>query len=366
MKLIVNGIAAYRSSFGVRRYYESVMQHINWPGEVQVTPMGRSKVIDRLSELCYPGQADAVLWSPSQRGPIRARHHVVTVHDCINVEYVYADDWRRPALQWTSQQLLGNAEAVVTISHATRAAVLRNYDVDPAKIVVIPSPSHVELPYEARQLEDGNQPVRPFVLMVTNALAHKNTELACRALIAADIRKRGIALHVVGALVPAAQGLCEDAKVDLTVSRGVSDQGLAKLYQQSLFLLSPSLEEGHNLPIAEAISLGANVLCSDIPVHREFYEGMVEFFPPTDEGALVDALDRAFARKGDWTPHRPPPKRSFADVAAAYSELFSSLYEKGGLVRPELLSQITELPQDMSKNENASTTPCAQAGRTSK
>jgi len=324
MKLIVNGVAAYRSSFGVRRYYENVMQHISRPDGVSVTPIGRSKVFDRLTELCYPGRADALLWSPSQRGPIRAKRHVVTVHDCINVEYTYADDWRRFALKWMSQQLLGNAEVVVTISQATRNAVLRNYDLNPSAVVVIPSPSYIALPYVAREPDDT--PVaRPFVLMVTNSLPHKNTELACRSLVAAGIRQRGIALRVVGSISPAARALCEEAKVDLTVSTGLSDHELRHLYEDSLFLLSPSLEEGHNLPIAEAVSLGANVLCSDIPVHREFYEELVEFFPVADERALVEALEHALERRGRWILERRPPTRSFADVAADYNKLFSSL-----------------------------------------
>lgn len=324
MKLIVNGVAAYRSSFGVRRYYESVMQHINWSGEVSLTPTSRSRTFDRFSELSYAGRADSLLWSPSQRGPIRAKRHVVTVHDCLNVEYVYADDWRRSALKWLSQQLLQNAEVVVTISQATRDAVLRNYEVDPSTIVVIPSPNHIELP-RATGLSIDPEASRPFVLMVTNALPHKNTELACRALITAGAQRRGIALHVVGSLAPAARALCEDAKLDLIVSTGLSDQALALLYQQCLFLLSPSLDEGHNLPIAEAISLGASVLCSDIPVHREFYDGLVKFFPPTDKRALVEALDHAFDSARTWTPDRPSPKRGFADVAADYNQLFSSL-----------------------------------------
>lgn len=285
--------------------------------------------LDRLAELSSRGRADAILWSPSQRGPLRARRHVVTVHDCINVEYVYAGDWRLPALKWASQKLLGNAEVIVTISNATKHAVLRNYQVDPASIIVIQSPCQVGIPEDLTNggLGSAQQalPDRPYVLMVTNSLPHKNTVRACSALARVGIAQQGIALLVIGSLPVDAVTVCREAGIDLRSGKHVSDATLRALYEGCLFLLSPSLDEGHDLPVAEAIALGGNVLCSDIPAHREFFEGLVEFFDPNDTDAMVAAVEHALMRVGRWFPSVPRRARSWADVASDYQRLFSTI-----------------------------------------
>lgn len=325
MKLTVNGAAILHSSMGVRRYYESVMRHLNWPGGISVNRVPTSRARARLAELAMRGDADAILWSPCQRGPLRAKHHVITVHDCINVEYTYVGDWRLPALRWASQQVLGQAQRIVAISHATKDAILRNYQVAPEKILVIPSSCRVEVASTSNEAVPAPPPEKPYVLMVTNDLPHKNTVRACEALIRAGAVRRDVALHVVGRLAPEAVALCSSARLELVLRTGVSDALLRSAYEHCLFLLSPSLDEGHDLPIAEALSAGANVLCSDIPAHREFYDGLVEYFDAARPDAMAAAIEQALGCPGRWFPGGKLPSRSFADVANDYERLFASL-----------------------------------------
>jgi glycosyltransferase involved in cell wall biosynthesis len=49
----------------------------------------------------------------------------------------------------------------------------------------------------------------------------------------------------------------------------VSDAVLAALYRRAAIVCCPSLYEGFDLPILEAMAVGTPVLASDIPVHRE-------------------------------------------------------------------------------------------------
>jgi glycosyltransferase involved in cell wall biosynthesis len=323
MKLVVNASAALRSSRGVRRYYDSIARHLSWPGGIAMSPLHASGAVNRLAELTYRGSRDAILWSPAHRGPLRARHHVVTVHDCINVEYVYTG-WRLQALRWATQQMLSSAERVVAISHATEAALRRNYRIRPSSLVVIPS--SCDVPIEAD--DDGAPPPagdgRPFVLLVTNSLPHKNTVRACEALARSRARTERVTLRVVGSLPSEALAACQAGGVDVDVGSAISDATLRRWYRDCLFLLAPSLDEGHDLPIAEALAQGANVLCSDIAAHREFYDGLVEFFPPLDVDAIAHAIDRALARTGRWSD-ASLPTRSFADVAADYLKLFTDI-----------------------------------------
>lgn len=62
----------------------------------------------------------------------------------------------------------------------------------------------------------------------------------------------------------------------------VSDQELVRLLKGTQALLLPSFAEGFGLPLAEALSLGVPVLCSDIPVFHEVGGSVPEFIDPLD------------------------------------------------------------------------------------
>lgn len=315
--LIINGTAITRSSRGARRYYDGVMASLDWPGKISVTdPWSR---LTRLKELAERGRLDAIYWSPAHRGPLFAHNHVVTVLDCISVEHVYRDDPRLPLLRAMMARLLGGASRVVCISEATRAAVERNFTIDRDKLTVIAGPT--VLPIVAgfqRQKANHN-----FVLMVTNALPHKNSAFAAAAFAVSQARELGVSLRVVGAIADGGAALCAAAGVTVEIHHHVDDAVLYDWMRQCRFLLSPSLSEGLNLPIAEAISLGVNVVCSDIAVHQEFYAGDALFFDPLSHDALVDALNNSFERSGQWFPNSVKQRATFGDVAAQYRALFA-------------------------------------------
>jgi len=326
MDLIINGTAIRRSSLGARRYYEGVMRHLHWPGGVSETPLASKRWLERPNELLARGRHDAIFWSPSHRGSLLAHNHIVTVLDCINIEYVYRNDWRLPLLRGTFGLLLANARAVVTISHATRDAVLKHFPIDPAKVVAIPGPVDFEIEMAVPELTVA---APDTVLMITNRLPHKNTLRAARALAASSAARRGVVLRVIGALDPDGLAACEKAGVVVEQHSGVPDSVLRQWLRQALFLFSPSLQEGLNLPIAESLSCNGNVLCSDIPVHREFYEDAVLYFDPLSEVAMTNALDAAFARARPWNlPPPVHPRRTFADVAREYRKLFQQVAEQ--------------------------------------
>lgn len=67
----------------------------------------------------------------------------------------------------------------------------------------------------------------------------------------------------------------------------ISDDDLVDLYGQATASVAASIDEGFNLLPLEAMACGSRVLCSDIPVHRELFEGAVSFFPSGDPNALA-------------------------------------------------------------------------------
>lgn len=334
MKLVVNGVAAFHSSNGVRRYFAEVMKYLSWPDYI-LTEHEKIKSISRFRELTYLGSKDEIYWSPSQRGPLWAKNHVLTVHDCINIEYVHHQDWRLPLFKRLFQSILDNALVVVTISNSTRTVLTNLFEVDPSKIVLIKSPLDVGFHFDVSHIGEFSN--RPFVLMVTNSLAHKNTLRACQALSRCNRAHKDLTLRVVGSLSLQALEVCKKAGLEVDIQTNVSDHDLAVWYKQALFLLSPSLQEGHNLPVAEALSVGGRVLCSDIAVHHEFYNGMVLFCPSEDVDGIAEAIDIALDDSPWLKLHMPAIQKSFADVATEYQVLFNRISKDGELLREHLL-----------------------------
>ena len=321
LELLVNSAAVSHSSRGVQRYFDRVMRHLDWDGPVVFFQGGRSSSWDRVRELLHPGRRNTIFWSPCQRGTACAKRHVVTVHDCISVEYTYSNDWRLPYYRRLSHAVLNNAAAVVAISEATKAAILRNYSIDANRITVIRSGDDV-VARDSVPTVRADQPKEPFGLMVINALPHKNGLAACKAFAASCAKKSGVSLRIAGSLPTAALDILQGTGVRFELHSWVDEEALALWYASCRFLLSPSLDEGQNLVVAEALAYGAPVVCSDIPTHREFYDGRVRFFDPYNHDSMVAAIDRAIEESTPSVTAMPVSSRSFADVARDYRSLF--------------------------------------------
>jgi len=73
-------------------------------------------------------------------------------------------------------------------------------------------------------------------------------------------------------------------------AEGLSDHAMALLARGARAVLAPSLDEGFDYPVHEALAGGVPVLASDIPVHREYVEGFAELLDPRDTSQWAVAL----------------------------------------------------------------------------
>ena len=64
----------------------------------------------------------------------------------------------------------------------------------------------------------------------------------------------------------------------------LSKKSLIEYMKKSFLLISPSLMEGFNYPIIEAMSMGLPTLISDIPLHKELYDQSSMLFKMNDMG----------------------------------------------------------------------------------
>lgn len=121
---------------------------------------------------------------------------------------------------------------------------------------------------------------------------------------------------------PALVGLVEEVPA-------CPDSRLRALLCGARALLMPSFAEGFGMPVAEALSLGVPVICSDLPAHREVGGLAPDYLDPLDGPGWTDLI-LDFARQGDawraqtarlktWT--KPTWENHFAIIARAIADL---------------------------------------------
>jgi hypothetical protein len=110
---------------------------------------------------------------------------------------------------------------------------------------------------------------------------------------------------------------------------GCPDRRMNELLQGARALLLPSFAEGYGMPVAEALSVGTPVLCSDLPALREAGGAVPDFIDPLDgpgwKAHILDYFQRGpryaaqVARMPFW--HRPSWADHIRIVCDAISDL---------------------------------------------
>lgn len=95
---------------------------------------------------------------------------------------------------------------------------------------------------------------------------------------------------------------------------GLPDAALAALVQNSAGALIPSFAEGYGLPVVEALSLGARVLCNNLPIFHEIVGEKVIYAPVSERSLWISttreweisqpvAQDQAEFEGPQWRDH---------------------------------------------------------------
>jgi len=193
---------------------------------------------------------------------------------------------------------LKRAKRVIVVSQTLRSELLEHFDAR-ADAVVVARNGADHLPLLSRS------PSTPL-LFVGHVEPRKNLALALRAL-ALDPQLPD--LWTAGAEKSGERAQLERLARDLGVAARVrwlglqSDAQLAQLYATCACVVLPSLREGFDIPLVEALRAGAPVACSDLAVHRELAGDNASYFAPDDARAaalaLRSALERGAARADD-------------------------------------------------------------------
>jgi glycosyltransferase involved in cell wall biosynthesis len=196
----------------------------------------------------------------------------------------------RPEFYSKLRHVAAHAAGVWVPSAATGAAVRRHFEIECRKVPYC---------YDSNRFTPGpRRSGEPTLLSVSRLTVPKNHEAVIRAghLLGMPVRIIG-----PGDRAQELRALAATLKVKCTVDDGwVPDDEVVAAYRDAALVIAPSRFEGMGLSGIEAAACGTRVVASDIPPHREFLEGVAQFFTLDDDASLERAARTALTL--------PPPE----------------------------------------------------------
>lgn len=338
MKILMPGRILEREVGGNTTYTRQIAERLRRRGhEITSMPYAKSAPMTALLET-FVGISSAkrradILHYTADTGPLLGTRlpTVVTVHGIASrhtrVARTSAQDrlWRTRV-----QRAIDAADRVITVSQSSANDIVAEFSIEPDRLSVIPHGiDHIgstagEISPRVQDLIDG----APFLLYLGNIEPRKNLDQLVDAV---GYDPRSTPLVVAGRPAWNFESTMEKIAEapNVTYLGYVSDAERAALLKQCSLFLFPSHYEGFGLPVLEAMSYGAPVLCSNRgslaevggPAFRLESLGSEEIRRRIDE-VLADEAALAKARKAGpvWSS-----RYTWASSALAHEQVYEEL-----------------------------------------
>ena len=241
---------------------------------------------------------------------------VITVHSLEPLR-----PWKREQIgrgydlsSWIEKTALEMADAVVAVSKSTREDILRLFDVDPAKVPVIPNgidtDEYKPTPDPSVLVRYGIDPAKPYVLFVGRMTRQKGLLYLLQAISQLDTDTQ-VVLCAGESDTPELQKELEALIAELKAHRPgiiwiaemVSRPTTIALYSQAAVFCCPSIYEPFGIINLEAMACNTAVVGSKVG-------GIAEVVVDGETGLLIDA------KISPTMPHDPTDPKGFAAALA--------------------------------------------------
>jgi len=241
---------------------------------------------------------------------------VVTIHDILMHKFKGGETTTLPAPFYLIRRLgyriaferaVKASRRIIVPSQAVKKEVMKYHNIDKDKAIVsyegLDSIYLKPAKISKATLKKYGLLGKQYYFYVGNAYPHKNLDRAIKAIkMLNEKQNETFYFAIAGSRDVFKKRLIESAKrlkaeKYVKVLGFVSDKDIISINKGSVAFVYPSLSEGFGLQGLEAISSGALVLASDIPVFKEVYGDCVTYFNPFDCTSICQAMEDAFQLK---------------------------------------------------------------------
>jgi len=284
---------------------------------------------------------------------------VVSVHDVSFLEYPqYFTRFRAIQLRSTVRRTLQRASRVLTPSEFSRRAILRHYEFDERKVVVVPNAVSSAFRPMDRSVAAAAVKAKygipgPFILTVGDLQPRKNHLGLLRAF--QELLRAHP--HLPHRLVFVGKETWYSKALHRAVERSdvaervhftgfIEDAELLRFYGACDLFAFPSFYEGFGLPILEAMACGRAVVCSDRTAMPEVADAAALLFDPGSTAEMVRAmadvlLDAELRQRLERLGMQRATLFSWERAARCTLDVY---YEVAGAVRPAAFALKARVP----------------------
>lgn len=270
--------------------------------EPVVLPQARLWTHVRLARELHRRPPD-VFFTPAHVIPLTYRGpSVATVHDLGYHYFPEAHTRRQRAyLRWSTRHNAQVGRRVLADSQATRADLVRFYDVDASKIDVVypgvdPLLDPVEDGARLTAVAQKYSLTPPYLLYLGTLQPRKNlvrlVEAYARSGVVQPLVLAGKPGWLSASILDAIAAQPADVRSRIHLPGYVEEADKAALLSGATALLYPSLYEGFGFPLLEAQACGTAVLAANTSSLPEIAGGGALLLDPTDTDALAAAIQR--------------------------------------------------------------------------
>ena len=263
------------------------------------------------------------------RGPIPTIYMVPDQNwehlpDLFHKDYIR---WRRALMSAATR----DANAIVAISQWVADDVCRIYPLARDKIHVVKMAPYISSQRKKVTESVDGLPLK-FVLYPAVTYSHKNHINLIKALSYLNQQEAfDIRLVLTGAKNEYWKVIEQEVKavansLSVTHLGYVSEGLLANLYDRAALVAFPSFFEGAGLPLLEAIGMGKQVCCSDIPPFREYGGDYPRYFDPKEVTSIAAAIRETLGCTE--MPKIAPPQATWRSVACAHQAIYRNVIEQ--------------------------------------
>jgi glycosyltransferase involved in cell wall biosynthesis len=312
MKIVVNARFLTQPLSGVQRYGIECSRQIKkkYPDVLFVCPPNimHSQIADELQAKVI-GKKTGHLWEQidlpwylaknnyppllclANTAPLFYNNNYITIHD---LAFYHYPEWNSKKFStWYNiliPRLIYKCRHIFTVSETIKNELIKNYSINSNKISITYNGISGSMLAE----KTDNVLKEKIILSVGSFNTRKNHQNLITAFVQSKI-KETYQLVIIGDK----NKVFRESKIDesvllnnnITIYNGFTERELMNMYQKAEAVVSLSLYEGFGIPLLEGLFYNCKIICSDIPVYRELYEGHACFCNPTDIGGVSDALN---------------------------------------------------------------------------